>query len=66
MNIARIVHTVVQLDDGTFVVLNEASEPMTTLTIEPAHGHTFDEEYAITMASVFRRMLGNGSITQPF
>lgn len=66
MNIERIVHTVVQLTDGTFVVLNEASEPMTTFTVEPDRGHTADDRYAITMASVFRRMFGSHSITEPF
>jgi hypothetical protein len=66
VNIERIVHTVVQLTDGTFVVLNEASEPMTTFTVEPDKEHTSDDRYAITMASVFRRMFGNGSLTQPF
>ncbi|WP_032369324.1 hypothetical protein [Rhodococcoides fascians] len=66
MNITRIVHTVAQLDDGSFVVLNEAGEPMTTFTVEPDREHTSDDRYAITMASVFRRMFGNGSLTQPF
>ncbi|WP_032380063.1 hypothetical protein [Rhodococcoides fascians] len=63
MNISRIV---AQLDDGSFVVLNEAGEPMTTFTVEADREHTSDDRYAITMASVFRRMFGSHSITEPF
>lgn len=66
MNIERIVHTVAELTDGSFVVYNADGDVMTTFTIEPSDGRSFDQQYAVVMASVFRRMVSSGSLVEPF
>lgn len=66
MTITRIVHSVAQLDDGSFAVLNDSGDVMTTFTVEPSDGRSFDQQYAVTMASVFRRMVSTGSLVEPF
>nr|WP_314142508.1 hypothetical protein [uncultured Rhodococcus sp.] len=58
MNIARIVHTVAQLDDGSFVVLNEAGETITTFNLDDFSDPTtpHDHVYAIRVVQIFRKI----------